>query len=47
MEAVIHQALSEIVHLQASAALERTQIKDALVGNASIGAAIEHREMGL
>ena len=46
MEAVVHQALGQIINLQTSAALERAQIKDALVGDTAIGAAVEHREMG-
>ena len=47
MEAVIHQPLGQVVHLQASAAFERAQIKDALVCHPATGAPVEHREMGI
>ena len=44
MEAVIHQPLGHILHLQSGTALDRPQIEDALVGHPASGAAIEHGE---
>ena len=47
MEAVVHQALGQVIDLQAAAALERPQIEDALVGHAPASASVEHGEVGL
>ena len=47
MEAVVHQALGQIIDLQAAAALERPQIEDALVGHAPASAPVKHGKMGL
>ena len=47
MEAVIHQALGDIFHLDAGELLERPAVEDHFMGVAPILAAIEHREVFL
>ena len=43
MEAVVHQALGDVLHLDARAALEWTRIHDAFVCDGAVRATIEHR----
>ena len=47
MEAVIHQTLRQIIHLEAGAAPQIAQIKNAFVGHKPAFSPEQHRVMGI
>ena len=47
MEAVIHQPLGDVIHIDADITLQRTQVEDALMGHTARSAAEQHRVVGI